>query len=119
MTKKEYFAEIRAIVADREDLVAFVDHEVELLSKKSKGVRKPSARQVENEAYKADILTALATVDEPQTVKGIMALCEFPEEMTNQRVTHMLTDLRKAGEVKRTYVKKVAYFELGSEVEGD
>ena len=115
MTKREMFAEIRKVVADNEEMVAFIDHEVELLDKKKSGSCKPTKTQIENDAFKADILTALTEADEPVTIKGLMEICPSIAGLTNQRVTHMLTDLRKNGEVKRTYVKKVAYFSLGSE----
>ena len=35
MTKREMFAEIRNIVADNAEMVAFIDHEIELLERKS------------------------------------------------------------------------------------
>lgn len=117
MTKREMYAEIRKIVADNAEMVAFIDHEVELLDKKKSGSRKPTKTQVENEGYKADILAALTEVDEPVTIKGLADVCPAIASLTNQRITHMLTDLRKNGEVKRTYIKKVAYFSLGSEDE--
>ena len=119
MTKKETFAVIRGIVADNAELVAFIDHEIELLNKKSSGSRKPTKTQVENEGFKADILEALANVAEPIIIKGLYEVCPSLEGLTNQRVTHLLTDLRKSGKVARSYVKKVAYFALGSEVEGE
>lgn len=119
MTKKETFAVIRGIVADNAELVAFIDHEIELLEKKSSGSRKPTKVQVENEGFKVDILNALAEVDEPVTIKGLYEICPSIAELSNQRVTHLLTALRKDGKVARSYVKKVAYFALGSEVEGE
>lgn len=116
-TKREMFAEIRKAVADNAEMVAFLDHEVELLDNKKSGSRKPTKTQVENEGYKADILTALAEADEPVTIKGLAEICPSIAGLTNQRVTHMLTDLRKDGKVARSYVKKVAYFAIGSEDE--
>ena len=119
MTKKEMFAEIRKVVADNAEMVAFIDHEVELLDNKRTSARKPTKTQIENEAFKADIVAALAEADAPVTIKELMAICPNIAGLTNQRVTHMLTDLRKGGKVTRTYVKKVAYFALGSEVNGE
>ena len=119
MTKKETFAVIRGIVADNAELVAFIDHEIELLNKKSSGSRKPTAKQVENEGFKADILKALENVAPPVSIKELYEICPSLEGLTNQRVTHLLTDLRKDGKVARTYVKKVAYFALGSEAVGE
>lgn len=119
MTKKEMYAEILKVVADNEELVAFVNHEIDLLNRKSSGTRKPTKTQLENEGFKADILEALAGVDEPVTIKGLCGICDSISGLTNQRVTHLLTDLRKEGKVARTYVKKVAYFTLGSEEVGE
>ena len=119
MTKKEMYAEILKVVADNEELVAFVNHEIDLLNRKSSGTRKPTKTQLENEGFKADILEALAGVDEPVTIKGLCGICDSISGLTNQRVTHLLTDLRKEGKVVRTYVKKVAYFALGSEEVGE
>lgn len=115
MTKKEMFAEIRKVVADNVEMVAFIDHEIELLNKKSSSSRKPTKTQVENEGFKADILSALAEADKAVTIKELCVLCPSISGLTNQRITHMLTDLRKDGKIVRTYVKKVAYFSLGSE----
>ena len=118
MTKKEMFAEIRKAVIDNAEMVAFIDHEVELLERKSGSPRKPSKTQVENDGFKADILATLAEVDKPVTIKELCGICNSIAGLSNQRITHMLTDLRKDGKVARTYVKKVAYFALGSETEG-
>jgi hypothetical protein len=115
MTKREYFAQIRNIVADNKELVDFIDHEVELLNKKSSSPRKPSARQVENVALKKDVLATLARLGEPVTIGQIVAETPSLEGLSNQRVTHLLTDLRKDGEVERTYVKKVAHFAVVGE----
>ena len=35
MTKKDFFKELRGMVTDRQDLVDFIDHELELLDRKS------------------------------------------------------------------------------------
>lgn len=117
MTKREMFVAIKAIVADNAEMVAFIDHEIELLDKKSATPRKPTATQQENEVHKANILVALAEADAPVSIKELVGMCEGLEKLSNQRITHMLTDLRKRGEVKRTYIKKVAHFMLGNEAE--
>ena len=115
MTKKEMFAEIRKVVADNAEMVAFIDHEVELLNKKSGSPRKPTKTQVENEGFKADIVVALTEADRPLTIKELCEVCPSIAELTNQRITHLLTDLRKNGAVAREYVKKVPYFAIGNE----
>lgn len=119
MTKKEMFAEIRNVVADNEEMVAFINHEIELLEKKSGSPRKPTKTQVENESFKADIVATLTMADKPMTIKELSGACASIANLTNQRITHMLTDLRKDGLVARTYVKKVAHFAVGCENEGE
>jgi hypothetical protein len=114
-TKKDYFNELRAIAIDNADLVAFIDHELELLANKKNVVRKPTATQVENDGFKAQILTFLAEADAPLPIKAIQAGVPALAELSNQRVARLLTDLRKEGKVARTYVKKVAHFALGAE----
>lgn len=115
MTKKEMFAEIRNLVADNAEMVEFLNHEIELLDRKSGSPRKPTKTQIENDEFKADIVAALATADAPVTIKELCEICQPIAALSNQRITHMLTDLRKDGQVARTYIKKVAYFALGRE----
>lgn len=119
MTKREMFNEIRNVVIDNEEMVAFIDHEIELLNRKSNSSRKPTKTQVENEGFKADILEALEVADSPLTIKELCAVCPSIADLTNQRITHMLTALRKDGKVVRTYEKKVPYFGIGSEDESE
>jgi DNA-binding HxlR family transcriptional regulator len=80
------------------------------LNSKASSVRKPTKIQVENDAYKAEILSFLRTADAPKSIKELQAEIESLSELTNQRITHMLTDLRNSGKVTREYVKKVPYF---------
>lgn len=112
MTKKEMFTAIRAIVIDNEEMVAFIDHEIDLLSKKSASPKKPTKVQLENDGFKANILTYLATADEPKRIKDLQT--EIPElaGLTNQRITHLLTDLVKADVVVKDYVKKVPFYSI-------
>ena len=115
MTKKEMFVAIRDRVVDDVEMVAFINHELELLDRKSNTPRKPTKTQVENDGFKADIVSALALADAPVTIKELCVACPSIGGLSNQRITHLLTDLRKDGVVARTYVKKVPYFALGAE----
>ena len=49
------------------------------------------------------------------TLKELGEVCGAIADLPNQRISRMLSDLRKDGKVARTYVKKVAYFALGCE----
>lgn len=112
MTKKEMFAEIRKVVIDNEEMVAFIDREIELLNRKSNAIRKPTKAQIENEQFKADIVSALTVADRPCSIKELFEICDSIKGLTNQRVTHMLTDLVKGAVLERTVVKKVPYFAI-------
>lgn len=112
MTKKEMFAEIRNIVADNEEMVAFIDHEIELLERKSNSPKKPTKTQVENDGFKAEIVAYLTEVDTPKTIKELQAEIPSINGLTNQRITHMLTDLVKAETLVKEYVKKTPYYSI-------
>lgn len=109
MTKKEYFAEIKTYVADNADLVAFVDHEIELLSKKRSSVN--SKAKAEAEARATAVFEALSACENPVTVTELIAGADNEvATYTNQRVSALL---RKLGDkvVKET-VKGKAYFSV-------
>jgi len=112
MTKREMFTAIRAIVADNAEMVAFIDHEVELLDKKKTSAKKPTKTQIENEGFKADIIAYLTEADAPKTIKELQAEVDSLAGLTNQRITHLLTDLVKSETVTKEYVKKVPYFSI-------
>lgn len=112
MTKKEMFAEIRNIVADNEEMVAFIDHEIELLERKSNSPKKPTKIQIENDGFKAEIVAYLTEVDTPKTIKELQAEIPSIGGLTNQRITHMLTDLVKAKTLTKEYVKKTPYYSV-------
>lgn len=112
MTKREMFTEIRKIVADNAEMVAFIDHEIELLDRKSSSPKKPTKTQIENDAYKAEIIAYLTGAEAPQNIKTIQAEIPSIGGLTNQRITHMLTDLVKAGTLTKEYVKKTPYYSV-------
>ena len=112
MTKREMFAEIRNIVADNEEMVAFIDHEIELLERKSNSPKKPTKTQIENDSFKAEIVAYLTEVDKPKTIKELQAEIPSISGLTNQRITHMLTDLVKAEILTKEYVKKTPNYSV-------
>ena len=113
LTKAQKFAMLRAIpaVADNAMLVEFIDHEVELLSKKNSAEKKPTAQQVAN----AGITTAIIEGMEPNrlyTVTEVIKSIPACADLTNQRVSALLRQLVEAGKVKRTEDKRKAYFQV-------
>ena len=84
------------------------------LAKRNSGERKPTKTQMENNAYKATIVEYLTTVDAPKTIKEMQAEIADIAGLTNQRITHMLTDLVKAGTLAKEYVKKTPYYSIAA-----
>ena len=112
MTKKDYFAILRAsyptTAENYNEVIAFIDHELELLSKKNSAEKKPTAVQVANEGIKAAIYesmeaTRLYTVTE--IIKEIPACAD----LTNQRVAALLRQMMPE-QVERIEEKRKAYF---------
>lgn len=110
MTKKEMFAEIRKVVADNAEMVAFIDHELELLNKKSNSPRKPSKVQIENDGLKAEIVEYLKGVETPKSIRELQSEIDSLSDLSNQRITHLLTDLVKNEILTKEYVKKTPYY---------
>lgn len=82
---------------------------LEQVNKKSSANRKPTATQKENEELKVKILAHLETV-EKQTVSEMMKTVPELADLTNQRVTSLVTALYKEGKVDRIVEKRKAYF---------
>ena len=108
MTKRQYFAELRTIVADNADLVAFIDHEVALLDRKNSAPKAPTKKQIANEGLKVRIVDGLGT--DPMTATDIVANIFGGETITVQKVSALLAKLVADGSVVKTVEKRVSYF---------
>ena len=84
--------------------------------KKNSKERKPTANQTENMGFKSDILEYLATVDSA-TITDLMKNIPALAELSNQRVSAIVRQLKESGEVVREEIKRKAYFSLPSEDE--
>ena len=112
MTKKDYFAQLKANYPLTEDEIAFIDHEIELLSKKSSAERKPSARQIENETIKSAIIAEMAENTMYTIGEMLKNFACFGEDMTSQRLSALVAQLVDEGKVIREMDKRKAYFKL-------
>ncbi|MBQ0017113.1 MAG: hypothetical protein KBT30_00595 [Clostridiales bacterium] len=106
ITKKEMFLKLKGMVTDT-DLIDFIDHEIELLEKKNGAKKKPSKNQVENANIKDTILNAMET-DKAYSVSDIMVLIDT--DLSNQRISALLTQLVNDNMVNRSVIKRKAYF---------
>lgn len=117
MTKKEYFAKIKGLLANESDIVEFCDHELELLAKKNAS-RGETATQKENAVINEQVLEILASVGVAKTITDLINDTEIgkitfgkdQKAMSNQKLSRLLNDLAKDNKVVRTVVKGVAYF---------
>ena len=102
------FAEVKA----NPDMVAFIEHELELLAKKNSAEKKPTAQQTANEGIKEVILDVLGKDGGLMTVTDVQKSTEELAELSNQRVSALLRQLVADGYVERVEDKRKAYFKL-------
>ena len=115
LTKRDRFEALLKMseVQANPDMVAFIEHEIELLAKKNAGDKKPTAKQMENDTVKQVILDEMtANPDKLYTVtdliKGVPELAEY----SNQRVSALLRQMIEANAVVKTVDKRKSYFSL-------
>lgn len=119
LTKKDYFAQIRAIVINDPELVAFVDHEVELLTKKNTGNSQTKV-QKENETVKTILIDELAKIGRAVTITELMNespvvkeyTLENGNKLTNQKISAIFKQLVDAKELVKVTDKKKSYFSI-------
>ena len=117
ITKKEMFTRIKARVKDNAEMVAFIDHEIELLDKKASN-KKATKTQEANVGIKSTILTVLEGA-EPMTVTEMQGASAELGELSNQKVSALVRQLVEAGKVIKTIDKKVSRFSLADNGEGE
>ena len=119
ITKTDRFNEIKALLADRADLVEFIDHEIELIANKNKsasGEKKPTATQVANNSIKAEILATME-VGKRYTCAELIKLVPSLNDASTSKVSSLLRQMRTdvegaSGEIVRTEEKGKTYFAL-------
>lgn len=111
LTKAQKFEMLKGIkeVAENETLVAFIDHELELLAKKNSADKKPTANQVANDGIKAEILEGMAE-GKLYTITDLIKEIPACADLTNQRVSALVRQLMANGSVERVEEKRKAYF---------
>ena len=116
MTKKEMFAMIMEEVKGNAEMVAFLEHEIELLNKKKGSAdTKKNAEQI---AIMEVIKATLFATQKPMTVSELMKANVELGVLSNQKVSAMLKKLVDNGEVAKTVEKKVSYFSLAEQPKG-
>ena len=114
MTKREMFVAIANVaeVAANEEMMNFINHEIELLdNRKGKGSKGMTKTQKENEGIKELILTTLAEMEDKVTVSDLVAT-DALNGYSNQKISALLRQLVTSGQVEKTMEKKKAFFSL-------
>jgi hypothetical protein len=113
ITKKENFATLLTLteVKANPQLVEFINHEIELLNRKGSSTKGLTPTQKANEVFKQAILdemlpNKLYTITELQKEVPSVASAE----LSNQRVSSLVKQLKDEGKVIRTEEKGKAYF---------
>lgn len=114
ITKAMRFEEMKNIFVEmnRPDLVAFCEHEMELLAKKNTtkdGEKKLTATQKANEAIKT-MLYAEMEQGKPYTITQMIKELPSVKPFTNQKVASLVRQLVDTNLAIRTEEKGVAYF---------
>lgn len=117
ITKKEMFTMIKAQVKDNAEMVAFIDHEIELLDKKASN-KKATKTQEANVGIKSTILAVLEG-GKSMTVTEMQGASAELGELSNQKVSALVRQLVESGEVVKTIDKKVSRFSLANNGEGE
>lgn len=118
-TKVDLFLEVRKAVAENTELVAFIDHELELLKKKS-STRSTKVND-EQVALMEKIVNALNEIGRSVTISELQKENAEMAEYSNQKLSAMLKKLVDNKQVTKIIDKKKSYFTTveTSKVEGE
>lgn len=112
ITKREKFEMLLAIpeVNENNMLVAFIEHELELLAKKNgSGEKKLTATQLANESIKEAILEAMEE-NRLYTVGELLKEVPACADLSAPKVTALVTQLKDKGLLERIEEKRRAYY---------
>ena len=119
VTKKEYFGMIMDICQDREDIVNFCKHEIELLDKKNaKGGA--TKTQKENEIVANMLVEELEKAGKPITITDLINSSEVVKgyrlengnALSNQKISAIFKQLVENKTLVKVIDKKKSYFSI-------
>lgn len=119
VTKRDYFEMIKGICAEREDIVDFCNHELELLDRKNS---KTSATktQIENKKVAEVLVAELVKLAKPVTITELMKESEVVKNYTlengntlsNQKISAIFKQLVDNKTIVKVIDKKKTYFSI-------
>ena len=110
-TKREMFTGLLALPGLSQAQIDFINHELELLTKKNSGDKKPTATQLANEALKSAIVEGMEAnrlYSVTEMIKEIPALAG----LNPQKVSPLANQLVEAGRLVKTIEKRRSFFQL-------
>jgi len=115
VTVRSQFEAVKAVLLAQgeTELAEFIDGRIAQTVKKNSTERKPTAKQIENEGYKADILAWMdsgVTYAAGDVLKGVPSV--VASGMSINRVSALLTQLCEAGAIVKTIDKRKNYYTL-------
>ena len=113
ITKRDRFNALLSLseVQANADLVAFIEHEIELLDKKNSGEKKPTAQQTANEVIKQGIIKGMQK-GRLYTVTELIKEIDECADLTNQKVSSLLRQLISENKVVKSIDKRKSYFQI-------
>ena len=113
MTKREKYEALRALpeVQANAVLVEFIDHELELLSRKNVSNKKPTATQIGNEALKGEILAAMEETH-LYTVSEMIKAFACCEGLSTPKVSALVNQMVEANVLDKVIDKRRSYFRI-------
>lgn len=115
LIKKDYYNMLLDIkeVSRNALLVDFINHELELLERKSTS-KTATKTQQENEEIKKVIVSELERIAKPVTISEMQELCGSLAPYRNQKLTALVTQLYNKGNgvLERQEIKGKAYYSI-------
>ena len=112
ITKREKFEMLANIAEVKSNpmLVEFIEHELELLAKKNSAEKKPTAVQIANDGIKSVILEVLVANGDKMTISEMQKANAELGELSNQRISALVRQLKEDEKIIRIEDKRKAYF---------
>ena len=115
VTVRSQFEEVREVLESvgRADLVEFIDGRIAQTVKKNSAERKPTAKQIENDGFKSDILAWMESGNHysaGDVLKGVPSI--VASGMSINRVSALLTQLADNGDLTKVVDKRKNYYSL-------
>lgn len=114
-TKRTMYEEIMKMaegeerVATEEEIIAFCEHEIELLNNKRSGSGKPTKTQIENEKIMETIHSVLENAGVGMTISEMMKTDEL-NAYSNQKLSALCKKMYENERIQKKIIKKKSFF---------